>query len=261
MTDSWDRMPVTVASSYNHSMISNRPGQQRFATTRWSMVLAAGAQNDDGSHEALTELCESYWYPLYAYVRRRVSDVHEAQDLTQSFFTHLMEKDALAHVQPHRGRFRSFLLTALKHFLANEWRNGRTQKRGGGNTVLSLDFDSAESRFQAEPSHEVTPEKLFERRWVLTLLDQVLERLRLELTDAGREVEFEQLKIGLTGEASAADYEQAGDALGISADAAKQAAYRLRKRYRELFRQEVARTVADGQDVNDELRRLLDNLS
>ena len=194
-------------------------------------------------------------------MRRRVESVHEAQDLTQAVFTHLMERDTLARVQPHRGRFRAFLLTALKNFLANEWRKGRAQQRGGGKTILSLDFDSAESRFQTEPSHTATPEKVFERRWGLTLLDQVVARLQQELAESGREADFEHLKIELTGEATAADYERAAEALGTSPAAAKQAAYRLRQRYRELLRQEVARTVADGEDINDELRRLLDNLS
>lgn len=223
-------------------------------------MLAAGDQQRGDSREALTELCESYWYPLYAYVRRRVDDVHEAQDLTQAFFTHFIEKDAIARAQPARGRFRSFLLTALKNFLAKEWRKSNAERRGGGQTILSLDFGAAESRFQAEPSHDVTPETLFERRWVLTLLDQVLEELRRELADAGRQAEFDHLKVGLTGEATGVNYEQAAQALDISPAAAKQAAYRLRKRYRELFRQEVARTLADDEDVDDELRRLLENL-
>lgn len=232
----------------------------RFATTQWSVVLAAGDQRNDDAHRALTDLCETYWYPLYAYVRRRVPSTHEAQDLIQAFFAHLIEKDAIARAQPDRGRFRAFLLTALKNFLANERGKARAEKRGGGKAQLSLDFDSAESRFQIEPSHELTPEKLFERRWVLTLIDQVLERLRCELDEAGRLAEFEELKDALIGEATADEYAQAATVLGITPAAAKQAAYRLRKRYRQLFREEVARTIARDEDVDDEIQRLLEHL-
>jgi RNA polymerase sigma-70 factor (ECF subfamily) len=238
-------------------------GKRHFATTQWSVVLAAGDHQRDDAQQALTHLCETYWYPLYSYVRRRVNSVHEAQDLTQAFFFHLLEKDAIAKAQPDRGRFRAFLLTALKNFLANEWGKARAEKRGGGKAKLSLDFGSAESRLQIEPSHELTPEKLYERRWVLTMLDHVLESLRTELAEAaeaGKQHDFEQLKGVLTGEATADDYAEAAEALEITTAAAKQAAYRLRKRYRELFRQEIARTLAPGEDVDDELRRLLRNL-
>jgi RNA polymerase sigma-70 factor (ECF subfamily) len=152
------------------------------------------------------------------------------------------------------------LLTALKNFLANQREMARAEKRGAGKATLSLDFDAGESRYQIEPSHEVTPESLFERRWVLTLLDQVLDRLRLELVEAGKGEDFEQFKGTLTGEAAGEDYARAAAALGISPAAAKQAAYRLRKRYRQLFRQEVARTVADDAEVDDEIGRLLETL-
>ncbi len=219
--------------------------------------MAAG---DMGRHEAriaLTELCETYWYPLYAYVRRRVDNAHEAQDLTQAFFSHLLEKRVFARANRRRGRFRDFLLAALKNFLSNEWQKARAEKRGGGKAQLSLDFDSGESRFQIEPSHELTPERLFERRWVLTLLDSVLESLRIEAVEADKAEHFEQFKGALTGEATAADYERAAEALGITPAAAKQAAYRMRKRYRQFFREEVARTVADEAEVDDEIGRLL----
>jgi RNA polymerase sigma-70 factor (ECF subfamily) len=232
-----------------------------FATTEWSVVLAAGDHQSSDAQQALSQLCETYWYPLYAYVRRRVESVHEAQDLTQAFFSHLIEKDAIAKAQPDRGRFRAFLLTALKNFLANEWGKARAEKRGGGKAELSLDFGSAESRFQIEPFHELTPEKLFERRWALTLLNQVLENLRSELAQAGKRHHFEQLKVALTGEATADDYTRAAAALGITPAAAKQAGYRMRKRYRELLRQEIAQTIAHEEDVDDEMRRLLDNLA
>jgi len=246
--------------SEDQSSLPPAAGKRHFATTQWSVVLAAG---DVGRHEAriaLAQLCETYWYPLYAYVRRRVGKVHEAQDLTQAFFSHLLEKQAIARADRSRGRFRDFLVTALKNFLANEWEKARAEKRGGGKVQLSLDFDSGESRYKIEPSHALTAEKLYERGWVLTLLDQVLEGLRIELLEAGKAEHFEQFKGALTGEATAADYQRAAEALGITPAAAKQAAYRMRKRYRRLFREEVARTVADEAEVDDEIGRLLATL-
>ncbi|QDU87961.1 RNA polymerase sigma factor [Pirellulimonas nuda] len=220
------------------------------------MVLAAGKVGDRDAQVALNQLCESYWYPLYAYVRRRLNNADDAQDLTQSFFTHLLEKGAVARADRSRGRFRAFLLAAVRNFLANEWQKGRTQKRGGQRQKLSLDFDSGESRFQVEPFHELTPEKLFERRWVMTLLDRVLDRVRTELAETGRAGLFEHLKEGLTCSEDAPYYRQAAAALGVTPAAAKQAAFRLRKRYRQLFREEVARTVADETEVDEEIGRL-----
>jgi len=245
------------ADQSNMRFTTGKPG---FATTQWSVVLAAGEMGRHESRMALAQLCETYWYPVYAYVRRRVDNVHEAQDLTQAFFCHLLEKQAIARADRSRGRFRSFLVTALKNFLNNEWQKARAEKRGGGKPELSLDFDSGESRYQIEPSHELTPERLYERRWVLTLLDQVLERLRIELVEAGKAEHFEHFKGALTGEATAADYERAAEAIGITPAAAKQAAYRMRKRYRQFFREEVARTVANEADVDDEIGRLLATL-
>jgi len=235
-------------------------GKKSFASTQWSVVLAAGDIDRHEARIALAQLCEAYWYPLYAYVRRRVDNVHEAQDLTQAFFAHLLEKQAIARADHHRGRFRDFLVTALKNFLSNEWEKARAEKRGAGKTPLSLDFDEGESRYKIEPSHELTAQKLYERRWVLTLLDQVLEGLRIELAEAGNAGHFDQLKGALAGEATAADYDRAAAALEISPAAAKQAAYRMRKRYRQLFREEVARTVAHEADVDDEIERLLATL-
>lgn len=243
------------------SEVRSAAAKGQFATTQWSVVLAAGDAAGRGSRDALAQLCESYWYPLYAYVRRRVGNAHEAQDLTQAFFAHVLEKQAIGAADPDRGRFRAFLVTALKNFLANQWDKARAEKRGGGRIGLSLDFESGESRYQFEPTDEITPERLFERRWILTLLDRVLESLQAELAAAGRAQQFEQLKGALTGEATAEQYEAAAEALGVSPGAAKQAAYRLRKRYRELFRAEVARTVADEAEVDDEIGRLLTNLS
>lgn len=232
-------------------------GKPHFATTQWSVVLAAGEHDRQGAREALTRLCETYWYPLYAYVRRRVDNVHEAQDLTQAFFSHLIEKDAIARADPDRGRFRAFLLTALSNFLSNEWHKARALQRGGGRMGFSLDFEAAETRFRIEPSHELTPEKVYERRWVMTLLDRVLETLRLEFAESGKQAHFEQLKNALTGEMTSGDYERSSGILGITPAGAKQAAYRMRKRYRKLFRGEVARTVACDEDLDEEIGRLL----
>ncbi|MCO6047340.1 ECF-type sigma factor [Aeoliella sp. ICT_H6.2] len=235
----------------------NTSNRRDFATTQWSIVLAAGQPEDSDARAALSQLCEAYWYPLYAYVRRRVKNVADAQDLTQAFFVHLLEQGAVARADRVRGRFRAFLLTAIKNFLANEWQKQHAEKRGGRRLKLSLDLDAGESKFRLEPSHELTPEKLFERRWVTTMLDRVLKRLQAELDDAGKQEHFEYLKAGLMGDAEAVDYQQASEALSISPEAAKQAAYRLRKRYRQLFREEVARTVADETEVDEEIGRLL----
>jgi RNA polymerase sigma-70 factor (ECF subfamily) len=239
------------------SDISQRAGSRHFATTQWSVVIAAGDAAGQDSQKALAQLCESYWYPLYSYVRRSVGDVNRAQDLTQAFFSQLLERRAISRADRNRGRFRAFVLASLKNFLANEREKGRAIKRGGGKAELCLDFASGESRFQIEPAHYLTAEKLFERRWVLSLLDQVLERLRSELTEAGKANDFEQLKGCLAGEATADEYERAAKVLRITPAAAKQAAYRMRKRYRQIFRDEVARTVADENEIDDEIGRLL----
>ena len=187
--------------------------------------------------------------------------MREAQDLTQSFFAQFLEKHAIAKADQDRGRFRDFLLASLKNFLANERHKARAEKRGGTRAPFSLDFAAGESRYQIEPSHALTAEKLFERRWVLTLLDQVLERLRLELTEADKAEHFEQLKGALTGEATAEEYARAAGNLEITPAAAKQAAYRMRRRFRQLFRQGVAQTLADEADVDDEIGRLLEILA
>src|SRR5271155_692938 len=175
-------------------------GSRQFATTRWSLVLAAGQRSSPQSSAALATLCENYWYPLYAYVRRRGHDSDEAQDLTQAFFARLLEKNDLAAADPERGRFRSFLLASLKHFLANEWDRQRAQKRGGGRPPFSIDFGAAEDRYRGEPSHELTAEKIFERRWAMVLLANVQARLEQEYVEAGKPTAFNRLKIFLTGE-------------------------------------------------------------
>jgi RNA polymerase sigma-70 factor (ECF subfamily) len=237
------------------------PGPSSFATTHWSLVVAAGRRSSPASATALADLCQRYWYPLYVYVRRRVADLDEARDLTQEFFARLLERNTLALADPDRGRFRSFLLTALKHFLINEWEKNKAQKRGGGRRALTLDFDSKESQLQLEPAHTWTPERLYERHWALTLLDQVLARLRGEYQGAGKGELFDQLKGFLLGESATATHASAGQVLGMTEGAVKVAAHRLRKRYRELLRQEVAQTVADKSEVDDELRALFRSLA
>lgn len=232
----------------------------RFATTHWSLVRNAARPDDPETRAALETLCRRYWFPLYAFVRRRGATVHEAQDLTQEFFLRLMEKNTLAVASPERGRFRSFLLASLQNFLANERDRRTARKRGGDRRTLSLDWDSGESRLSLEPAHADTPERVFERQWALTLLDNVISRLRDEFSASGRERQFESLKAALTGGRAALDYAAVAAELLISEDAARQAASRLRKRYRELLREEVATTVERDDEVEDEIRRLIEAL-
>lgn len=238
----------------------------RFATTRWSLVLQAKDRPSPDASEALADLCRAYWYPLYALIRRRSRDGHEAQDLTQGFFTRLLEKDFLDDVDPARGRFRAFLLAAVKHFLSNEWDKDRAAKRGGGHRVLSLDvqsfdWDSGESRFQMEPAHELTAERFFERQWAVALLDRVLDRLRDEHDGAGTLVQFETLQPFLSVDRDSANYADAAVRLDMTESAVRVAAHRLRKRYRTLLRDEIAHTVNSPEEVEDELRYLFTALS
>lgn len=233
----------------------------QFATTHWSLVVRAGKRDDKDADEALAGLCQRYWYPLYTYVRRRVIDVNDAQDATQEFFTRLLEKNVLADATPERGRFRSFLLTAVKNFLNNQWDKANAQKRGGGRHNLSLDFDSGESRVTLEPAHDLTAERLFERQWILTLLDVVMRRLETEYESAGKSAQFERLKDVLAGGGDRLPYATLAAELGMSEDATRQAASRLRKRYRELLRTEVAQTVDEPNEVDAEIQSLFETLS
>jgi RNA polymerase sigma-70 factor (ECF subfamily) len=231
-------------------------GAAGFATTHWSLVLAAGDPASPQAHEALATLCQTYWYPLYAYIRRQGHDADQAQDLTQEFFARLLEKDFLAQIDRERGRFRAFLLAACKHFLANERDRARAQKRGGGRQHLSLDLRVAEDRYRLEPAHTATPDRLFERRWALTLLAQVLAQLRAEFADADRGPRFDRLKAFLTGEKAESSYQQTAKELGMTVGAVKVAVHRLRGRYRELLREEIARTTNARDDVDEEIRHL-----
>jgi RNA polymerase sigma factor (sigma-70 family) len=241
-----------------HEQGPGRRSPEEFATTRWSLVVRARKRGDRQADDALASLCTQYWFPLYAYVRRRVSDVDEAQDLTQEFFTRLLEKKVFDHATPERGRFRRFLLASLKNFLANEWDRAKAQKRGGRCERLALDLQSCESRFSLEPAHDLTAERLFERYWALTLLELVVDRLEAEFAAAGKSRHFELLKDTLTGERGQLSYSHLAAELALSEEAVRQAAQRLRKRYRELLRAEVAQTLADPDDVEDELRRLFE---
>jgi RNA polymerase sigma-70 factor (ECF subfamily) len=232
------------------------PAARHFASTRWSIVAAAGRKESPDARAALAVLCQTYWYPLYAYARRRLAAAEDARDLTQEFFARLLEKDYLQAADSRRGKFRSFLLATFQHFLANEHARSTAQKRGGQGRTLSLEFQHGEHRYRHEPADLATPETLYERRWALTLLEQALARLRQEFTASGKERLFEALKGTLTGDGTSEPYEQIGRELGLSESAVKTAAHRLRRRYQELLRAEVAQTVTSPEEVEDELRDL-----
>jgi len=239
------------------------PAQQdaAFHTTRWSMVLAAGRDEKTASSTgALQTLCQAYWYPLYVYIRRRTRQVHEAQDMTQAFFERLLEKKTLANADPDRGRFRAFLLTACKRFLANEWSKQNTLKRGGGRNVLSLDFDAAEDRYAVEAEESLTPEVVYEQQWAITMLSTVLDQLAAEFEARGKQEQFEVLKPFLSG-SKAITHAEAAQQLDMQEGAVKVAAHRMRTRYRELIRAEIAQTVESPEHIDDEIRRLFEVLA
>jgi RNA polymerase sigma-70 factor (ECF subfamily) len=238
--------------------IASGPSPHVFATTHWSVVLSASSAAAPGAREALEKLCSAYWYPLYAYVRRRGYDAHEAQDLTQEFFTRFLASDALSRVNRDKGRFRSYLLVSMNHFLINEWRRSQTLTRGAAITLLSFDEATAEECYRSEPFTELTPEILYERRWTLTLLDHVLRRLCDEYVAAGKGELFEQLRTFLSDAKGALSYADAAATTGLNEAAARQVVHRLRKRYRELIRAEIAQTVRDPQEIDDEIRHLFE---
>jgi len=231
--------------------------QGRFATTRWTVVLAAGRSTSPQAERALEELCRAYWYPLYAYVRRRGHNREDAEDLTQGFFARLLEKDYLQAASRERGRFRTFLLMAFQRFLANEWDRSRAQKRGGDRTIVPLDAELAERRYQIEPVDELSADRIYERRWALTLIEETVGRLRQEFTDAGKVGEFEQLKAFLTADREKIPYAEMAVTLGQTEGGLRVAVHRLRRRFRELFRQEIAQTVSSPEEIEGELRYLL----
>ncbi len=234
------------------------PGQPGwFRTTHWSVVLQAGQVSSKTSNEALSILCETYWRPLYAYVRNRGYPEEEAKDLTQGFFTRFLEKNYLQNVDRERGRFRSFLLASMKHFLADEWDKATAQKRGGGKIPLSLDFALAEGWISVEPAHDQTPERIYEKQWAVALLERVLEILEQDYIDSDRSPLFTQLKPLLVGEGKGKSYREIGKELDIPEGSVKVAAHRLKKKYREALRAEIAQTVENIEDIEEEMRYLL----
>jgi len=228
----------------------------RFLTTHWSVVLAAGRSDSTRAQSALARLCQTYWFPLYAYVRRRGHSPHDAQDLTQAFFAQLLEHQSIACADPVRGRFRSFLLSLLDHFLAHEWQKARALKRGGGQQILSLDLAMAEQRYDLEPADTSSPDKLFDKHWARALLEEVLNQLEAEYQQAGKAELFAALKQTLTGTRESQPYAVLAGRVGMTEAAVKVAVHRLRKRYRELLRAEIANSVADPEQAEDELRHL-----
>lgn len=228
-----------------------------FAVTHWTVVMTA-ARGNQGSNaaEAMTELCRTYWYPLYAFLRRHGHDTHRAEDLTQAFFAKLLGRDFLANIDPQKGKFRAFLLASLKHFLSDERDRASAQKRGGGKPIISLDCLDAESRYCLEPAHDLTPEKMYEKQWALSVLELVLSRLQDESAAAGKSALFEALQATLT-DGQASRYADIAGELGMTEAAIKTAAFRLRRRYRELLNELIAQTVADPAEIEDEIRYLM----
>lgn len=236
-------------------------GSPLFVTTRWSVVSAAQGETSPDAAAALEELCRAYWFPLYGYARRQGRSPHDAQDLTQSFFARLLEKDYLHAADRGKGRFRSFLLIAFKRFLANEWDKVQAQKRGGGIVLVPLDSDFAESKYAADSSSVQPADRDYERRWAMTLLEQTLAELRGEFAQLGRVAEFEHLKEYLTADRGSIPYPAIATALSMSESGARGAVHRLRRRFRELFRAAIAATVSHPGEVEDELRHVVRALS
>ncbi|HEY5042888.1 MAG TPA: RNA polymerase sigma factor [Verrucomicrobiae bacterium] len=239
-----------------HSNESTSAPGDIFATTHWTVVLAAGRRHTPQSDGALEELCRTYWFPLYAYVRRRGHNKEDAEDLTQAFFARFLAKNYLAGLSAERGRFRAFLLASLKHFLINEWKKSQRQKRGGGETILSLDWQTADTKFQVAATNEPSPDRAFDREWALALLAKVIERLRAECAADGKAKLFDQLKIFLTAGKGVLPHADAARKLGLEEAAVRVAVHRLRKRYRVLLRDEIAQTLTDESQVDEEMRAL-----
>ena len=238
---------------------SDPPGNQaHFATTHWSMVLAAGNENGSGSRRALEQLCQQYWYPLYAFLRRRGTNRDQAQELTQAFFVHLLEKKSYEKADPERGRFRTFLITAINNFVANYWRAENAAKRSPQTKLISLEFDDGERRYSLEPQDDTTPEKLFERRWGLTVLQNAMDRLQNSYEQEGKLELFNALKPLIVGGADSIKQQDLAYELGLSHGALRVALHRMRKKCRDTLREEIAQTVESANDIDKELRYLLD---
>jgi RNA polymerase sigma-70 factor (ECF subfamily) len=240
----------------NREFNNSAPGDSRLTTTDWGVVLAAGAKGAPGSEEALEKLCRSYWYPVYAYVRQRGYTRHDAQDLAQEFFARLLERRDFDTVSPEKGKFRSFLLASLNHFLFNEHDRSTAIKRGAGKPLVSLDEEATESRYLHEPATDKSPDKAYDRNWAVALLERALARLGEEFAVDGKGEMFAQLKPFLAGGAEAGDYGPVSDRLGITPGAVAVAVHRLRQRYRDLVRPEVTQTVAGPMEIEHEMRHL-----
>jgi len=235
--------------------------RDRFRTTRWSVIHAAAGPNSGDAHEALATLCEAYWYPVYAYVRRSGQKAEDARDLTQGFFARLLEKRDIAGADPVHGKFRDYLLGSVKHFLSNERARERALKRGGGRVPLSIDYQDADRQYGLEPADPVTPETLFLRNWALALVGRATERLGEEYGAQGKRVVFERLRPMLTGDTEAAKRGKIAESLDMTENALNVAAHRLRRRFRHQLREEISDTIADPDDTEDELRALLSILA
>lgn len=242
-------------------MPEGAPAGGVFVTTHWSVVLAAAQPGNAQARIAVEQLCRGYWYPLYAYVRRRGYLPPDAQDLTQGFFSRLLEGNWLARADRNKGRFRTFLLTAMERFLANEWDKAHALRRGGGQPPLSLQLDTGETRYNAEPVDPRTPEQAFERSWALALLGQVVQQLEQEYRSQNRADLFAALRPHLIGDRDLLPYAQLGEQLGLTDGAVRVAVHRLRQRYRELLRAEIARTVVSAAEVDCEMRHLFNVLA
>lgn len=229
------------------------PQRDRFMTTRWSVVQAAADTQHSQCRQALETLCQGYWFPVYAYLRRCGHTRDAAEDYTQGFFARLLEKDGLRLADPARGRFRSFLLTALKYFIANEEDRKRALKRGGGRTVLSLDLAQAEGRYAIQPAQAASPERVYERAWALTILDHAMTQLREECANRGKGKLFDCLKAHMTADRARVPYQAAAQRLGMTESAVKVAVHRLRRRYREILREAIAQTVSDESQIDAEI--------
>jgi len=254
-TSSGERRPTDALTAEPSNPSTTAPGDI-FATTHWTVVLAAGRRSTPQSDRALEELCRAYWFPLYAYVRRRGHTKEDAEDLTQAFFARFLQKNYLEGLTAERGRFRAFLLASLKHFLANEWDRSQRQKRGGHVPHLSLDWQTADTQFQIADPAEPSPDRAFDREWAVALLARVIERLSAECEAEGRGRQFAELKVFLTAGKGALSDADAAQALGLSAGAVRVAVHRLRKRYRQLLRDEIAQTLADPGQVDEEMQAL-----
>jgi len=244
-------------SSENSPQTTHEARGDVFATTHWTVVLAASGSGSPQADLALEELCRTYWYPLYVYVRRQTPTREDAEDLTQAFFARFLEKNYLTGLNSERGRFRAFLLAALKHFLANEWDRAKRQKRGGGVTMVPLDWQDADTRYHIDPPDNLSPDKLFDRAWAVTVLERVLSRLRGESAAEGKAELFARLKPFLMVGKGAIPYAQVAQNLKLTEGAVRVTVHRLRGRYRELLRDEVRQTISDPAQVEEEMRTLL----